>query len=56
MASNKKKRKAVENISETREFFYAMAMLLKLYKAKIISRIVYEAAEQKCRERLCAQF
>jgi len=35
------------------EFCYASALLLKLYKAKIISRRVYEIAEKKCRERLC---
>ena len=37
---------------ETKEFHYAGAVLLKLYKAQIISRKVYEIAEQKCRERL----
>ncbi len=34
------------------EFLYASAVLLKLYKAKVISRAVYEIAEKKCRERL----
>ena len=34
------------------EFLYASAVLLKLYKAKVISREVYERAEKKCRERL----
>ena len=36
------------------DFLYASALLLKLYKAKVISREVYEKAEQKCRERLTA--
>lgn len=36
------------------EFLYASAVLLKLYKAKVISREVYERAEKKCRERLQA--
>ena len=35
------------------EFLYASAVLLKLYKAKVISREVYERAEKKCREKLC---
>jgi hypothetical protein len=39
--------------AETKEFLYASAVLLKLYKAKVISRKVYEIAEQKCREQLC---
>lgn len=34
------------------EFLYASAVLLKLFKAKVISREVYERAEKKCRERL----
>jgi hypothetical protein len=34
------------------EFLYASAVLLKLYKAKVISREVYERAEQKCKKRL----
>lgn len=34
------------------EFLYASAVLLKLYKARVISREVYERAEKKCRERL----
>lgn len=38
--------------NETIEFLYACAVLLKLYKAKIISRKVYEIAEKKCREKL----
>ena len=41
------------NRAETKEFLYASAVLLKLYKARVISRKVYEIAEQKCRERLC---
>jgi hypothetical protein len=41
----------VEN-KDTLEFLYARAVLLKLYKAKVISRKVYEIAERKCRERL----
>lgn len=41
--------------TETIDFLYASALLLKLYKAKVISRKVYELAEQKCRERLCEQ-
>lgn len=36
------------------EYMYATALLLKLYKAKIISREVYESAEKKCREKLAA--
>lgn len=36
------------------EFLYATAVLLKLYKARVISREVYERAEKKCRERLQA--
>jgi len=36
------------------EFLYASAVLLKLYKANVISRKVYELAEQKCRERFQA--
>jgi hypothetical protein len=31
---------------------YAQAALFKLYKAKLITREVYELAERKCRERL----
>ena len=41
-----------ENNTDTKEFLYASAILLKLYKAKVISREVYERAEKKCRERL----
>jgi hypothetical protein len=37
---------------ETMELFYAIALLIKLYKARVISRVVYEIAEVKCRERL----
>jgi len=37
--------------SNSIEFLYASAVLLKLYKAKVISREVYERAEKKCRER-----
>ena len=42
-----------ESNIDTKEFLYASAVLLKLYKAKIISRKVYEIAEKKCKERLC---
>lgn len=38
--------------AETVEFNYANALLLKLYKARIISRSVYEIAKTKCSERL----
>ena len=34
------------------EFLYASAVLLKLYKAKVISREVYEKALAKCENRL----
>jgi hypothetical protein len=36
------------------EFMYAQALLMKLFKAKVITRAVYERAEQKCREKLLA--
>jgi hypothetical protein len=39
---------------DTLEFYYASGVLLKLYKAKVISRRVFEIAERKCRERLNA--
>ena len=51
---SEKKRWVTKSVSETKEFFFAIAMLLKLYKARKISRTVYEMAEKKCRERLCA--
>jgi len=35
-----------------REVLYANALLHKLYAAKVISRKVFELAEQKCREKL----
>ena len=41
-----------ERRNDTIGFGYANALLLKLYKAKIISRKVYEIAEQKCQERI----
>lgn len=46
-------RMEAKNNTDTKEFLYVSAVLLKLYKAKLISRKVYEIAEEKCRKRLC---
>ncbi len=40
--------------ADTTAFLYAEALLLKLYKARVISRRVFESAKEKCRVRLCA--
>jgi hypothetical protein len=40
--------------ADTTAFLYAEALLLKLYKARVISRRVFESAKEKCRGRLCA--
>lgn len=44
----------MQTSNDTREFLYAEALLLKLYKARVISRQVFESAKEKCRKRLCA--
>jgi hypothetical protein len=46
--------RAMTEQSNSIEFLYASAVLLKLYKAKVISREVYERAVEKCGKRLQA--
>ena len=41
------------NKNETIDYLYASALLMKLFKAQIISYKVFEIADGKCRERLC---
>jgi hypothetical protein len=38
--------------ADTTAFLYANAVLLRLYRARVISRKVYEIAKQKCAKKL----